>query len=124
MWACLEPGRTRTNDSFVDIAVLAAVGAQVAINIGATISHDTVIGDYATVSPGVSVAGSCRIGSGAFLGVGSVVSDGVSIPEGTIVGAGAVVIRDIDEPGVYVGYPAVKVSESAGWLMTLSRDPR
>ena len=95
------------------------VGSHVSINIGATVSHDTVLGDYSTLSPGVHVSGRCVIGKGVFLGTGVVVADGVTIADGAVVGAGAVVIKDITEPGTYVGVPAHFTRQREGWLHDL-----
>ena len=101
------------------ISARVQLGRHVAINIGATVSHDTVLGDYSTVSPGVRIAGRCVIGAGVFLGIGAVVSHGVSIVDGAVVGAGAVVLSDITEPGTYVGAPARLVKRHEGWLPRL-----
>jgi acetyltransferase-like isoleucine patch superfamily enzyme len=43
------------------------------------------------------------------VGAGATVIQYVSICQECVVGAGAVVIKDISEPGIYVGNPARKV---------------
>lgn len=62
----------------------------------------------------VLVHSSASIGRGAWVGAGATVSNNVSICEGCVVGAGAVVVRDIVQPGTYVGVPArlIKGSEA------------
>lgn len=121
--AVLSPSAVVAEGSVVMAgAVISArvqLGRHVAINIGATVSHDSVLGDYATISPGVRIAGRCVIGAGVFLGIGAVVSHGVSIVDGAVVGAGAVVLSDITEPGTYVGAPARLVKRHEGWLPRL-----
>lgn len=81
-------------------------GVHVQLNIGATVSHDCVLGDYVTLSPGCHVSGNVQLGAGVTLGVGAVVRQGVSIGEGTFVGAGAVVVDDLPAGVTAVGVPA------------------
>lgn len=76
------------------------------LSLAATISHDTVVGDSTYVSPKATVCGNCRIGRRVFLGAGCIIRDGIEICDDAVVGAGAVVVKDIVQPGVYVGNPA------------------
>ena len=85
------------------------IGKGCIINTGATLDHDNEIGDFVHISPGVNLAGIVNVGKGTWLGIGSVVSNNVSIANDCKIGAGAVVIRDITEPGTYVGVPARRV---------------
>ena len=85
------------------------IGRGCIINTGATIDHDNLIEDYVHVSPGVNTAGTVLVGTRTWLGIGSKVSNNVNITCGCIVGAGAVVVKDITEPGTYVGIPARRV---------------
>ena len=82
------------------------IGKGCIINTGATVDHDNLIEDYVHISPGVHIAGTVKIGKGTWLGVGSIVSNNVNITSGCIIGAGAVVVKDITEPGTYIGVPA------------------
>jgi sugar O-acyltransferase (sialic acid O-acetyltransferase NeuD family) len=83
------------------------------LNLGTTVGHDTVIGNYATISPKVGISGNVRIGDRVFLGTGANVLERLAIFSDIIVGAGATVVRDLREPGTYVGTPAKKMN-SAG----------
>jgi sugar O-acyltransferase (sialic acid O-acetyltransferase NeuD family) len=85
------------------------IGKGCIINTSSSLDHDNMIEDYAHISPGVRTAGSVSIGKGTWLGIGSVVSNNVSICSGCKVGAGAVVVKDITEPGTYVGVPVRRV---------------
>lgn len=85
------------------------IGKGCIINTGATIDHDNYIEDYVHISPGVNLAGTVSIGKGTWLGIGSVVSNNVNIIKNCKIGAGAVVIKDIIEPGTYVGVPVRKI---------------
>ena len=86
------------------------IGCHVHINVGCSISHDVRIGDYCTLSPGVHLAGKVSLAERVFLGIGAVVSEKVHICAEVVIGAGAVVVRDIAEPGTYVGVPAKKMA--------------
>lgn len=87
------------------------IGKGCIINTGSTIDHDNYIEDYVHISPGVHTAGTVKIGKGTWLGVGSVVSNNLNITSGCNVGAGAVVVKDITEPGTYVGVPVRRVDK-------------
>ncbi|MFJ7847250.1 acetyltransferase [Peribacillus sp. NPDC097206] len=83
-----------------------SIGKGCIINTGATVDHDNLIEDYVHISPGVHLAGTVKIGQGSWVGIGSVVSNNIQITSKCVVGAGAVVVKDITEPGTYVGIPA------------------
>lgn len=85
------------------------IGKGCIINTGASVDHDCMIEDFVHVSVGAHVAGSCRVGRGTWIGAGATVSNNVHICNGCMIGAGAVVIKDIKEPGTYVGVPVEKM---------------
>jgi sugar O-acyltransferase (sialic acid O-acetyltransferase NeuD family) len=85
------------------------IGKGCIVNTSSSLDHDNVIKDYVHISPGVMTAGSVEIGKSTWLGIGSVVSNNVNICSGCKVGAGAVVVKDITEPGTYVGVPVRRV---------------
>jgi sugar O-acyltransferase (sialic acid O-acetyltransferase NeuD family) len=85
------------------------IGKGCIINTSSSLDHDNVIEDYVHISPGVRTAGTLRVGKGSWLGIGSIVSNNVNICSGCKVGAGAVVVKDITEPGTYVGVPVRRV---------------
>lgn len=87
----------------------AKVGAQCIINTGAIIEHDTVIEDFCHISTGAIVNGGAFVGDGCMVGSGAVIKHGVRICRNTVIGAGAIVVKDISEPGTYVGVPAKKI---------------
>ena len=87
------------------------IGNGCIINSGSLIDHDNVIEDYVHVSPGANLAGTVKVGKGSWLGVGSVISNNINIMRECRVGAGAVVLKDITEPGVYVGVPARSIEK-------------
>ena len=70
-----------------------------------SVDHDNLI----NISPGVRTVGNVTVGLGAWIGIGSVVSNNVSICGDCKLGAGSVAVKDITEPGTYVGVPARKI---------------
>ncbi len=82
------------------------LGRHVHVNVNAVVSHDCVVGDFATLSPGVLVNGTCRIGARSFLGTGAVVLPGRRIGADAVIGAGAVVVDDVEAGVTVVGVPA------------------
>lgn len=85
------------------------VGKGCIINTGSTLDHDNIIEDYVHISPGCNLAGKVKVGKGSWLGIASVMSNNVNICSECMVGAGSVVVKDITEPGTYVGVPARSV---------------
>lgn len=85
------------------------IGKGCIINTSSSLDHDNVIENYVHISPGVNMAGTVKVGKGSWIGIGSVVSNNVNICSGCKVGAGAVLVKDITEPGTYVGVPVRRV---------------
>ena len=85
------------------------IGKGCIINTSSSLDHDNVIENYVHISPGVNMAGTVKVGKGSWIGIGSVVSNNVNICSDCKVGAGAVVVKDITEPGTYVGVPVRKI---------------
>jgi len=88
-----------------------AIGKGCIINTNSSVDHDCVLEDYVHVSPGASLAGTVKIGKGSWVGIGSVISNNINICAGCMLGAGAVVIKDITEPGTYVGVPVRRINK-------------
>jgi len=82
------------------------IGRHVILNIGCSVSHDTSLGDYATVAPRVAVPGAVQVEPGAELGIGCSLRQGLRIGRGAMVGMGAVVTRDVAPRDVVIGCPA------------------
>jgi sugar O-acyltransferase (sialic acid O-acetyltransferase NeuD family) len=84
------------------------IGKGVIVNTAATVDHDCTISDFVHIAPGVHLSGTVTVGSKTWIGVGSSISNNINICGDCIIGAGTVVIKDIEEPGTYVGVPAFK----------------
>ena len=90
------------------VNVCATVGEHCIINTGAIVEHDNVIENYAHISPNVALGGTVRIGSLTHVGIGATVKNNTEICSDCTIGAGAVVVKNIKEPGTYVGVPVRK----------------
>lgn len=90
------------------VNVCATVGEHCIINTGAIVEHDNVIENYAHISPNVALGGTVRIGLLTHVGIGATVKNNTEICSECTIGAGAVVVKNIKEPGTYVGVPIRK----------------
>lgn len=91
------------------ITVDIKIGNHVIINLDCTIGHDVDVEDFVSVYPSVNVSGNVLVGQCTELGTGAQIIQGKAIAANSIVGAGAVVVKNIEEPGTYVGSPAKKI---------------
>ncbi|MBP3557002.1 MAG: acetyltransferase [Thermoguttaceae bacterium] len=85
------------------------IGAGCIVNTAASVDHDCVVEDFAHISVGARLAGTVSAGARSWIGIGATISNNIKICADCTIGAGAVVVKDIDEPGVYVGVPARKM---------------
>lgn len=84
----------------------ARIGRGCIINTCSSVDHDCVIMDYCHIAVGAHIAGTVTVGESTWIGAGATVSNNVSVCGGCMIGAGAVVVKDIAEPGTYIGVPA------------------
>lgn len=84
----------------------ATIGEHCIINTHSTIEHDCVIGDFVHVCPGATLCGTVNVGDNTQIGAGGVIKNNISVAANVVIGAGGVVVKDVFEPGVYVGVPA------------------
>lgn len=85
------------------------LGKHTHLNLQTTIGHDTVIGDYFTTAPGSKISGNCKIGNQVYVGTNSSIKEKLSICDNVTLGLNCGVVKNIDEPGTYVGTPAKKI---------------
>lgn len=79
------------------------------VNTCASVDHDCNLGNYVHISVGTHVAGTVNVGNRTWIGIGAVVSNNLCIDNDCMIGAGAVVVKDIVEPGTYVGVPVKRI---------------
>jgi len=85
------------------------IGKHAHLNLHTTVGHDCNIGDYFTSAPAANISGICTFGDNVYLGTNCSIRQGVSICSDVTIGMGAVVVKNITEPGVYVGNPLTKL---------------
>ena len=85
------------------------IGAGCIINTCSSVDHDCIVGDYCHISVGAHLSGTIVVGAGTWIAVGASIANNVAISGNSIIGAGAVVIKDILEPGTYVGVPVRRI---------------
>lgn len=84
------------------------IGEGCIVNTASSVDHDNVLADFVHVSVGAHLSGTVKAGKGTWIGAGATVSNNVNICEDVLIGAGAVVVKDITEPGTYLGVPATR----------------
>lgn len=103
-YAEIGEGTVVLHKAFVNAG--AKVGKNVILNTMTDVDHDAVIGDFTHLSVGVLVAGEAKVGDRCFCGIGSTIQHTRTVTSDVILGAGTIVVKDISEPGVYIGSPA------------------
>lgn len=87
----------------------ATVGNHCIVNTCAVVEHDCQLEDFVHISPCAALGGTVCVGAGTHVGIGASVRNNLSLCKDSIVGAGAAVVKDITQPGTYVGVPAKKI---------------
>jgi acetyltransferase EpsM len=82
------------------------LGRCVRINIGATLTHDSKVGDYTIIAPRALLLGGVSVGKETYIGAHSTILPGVKIGCSVTVGAGAVVTKDVPDGSIVKGNPA------------------
>lgn len=83
-----------------------SIGKNSILNLKVTIGHDCIIGDYFTASPQSSISGNCSVGDCVYVGTNAAIREKIKISSHSIIGMNSCVVKDIDNPGTYVGCPA------------------
>jgi len=84
----------------------ARIGRHVVVMPTCVITHDDVIGDWATLAAGVVLGGGVRVGEAAYLGMHASVRQGGVIGADAVVGMGAVVLDAVPAAQTWAGVPA------------------
>jgi sugar O-acyltransferase (sialic acid O-acetyltransferase NeuD family) len=82
------------------------IGKHAILNRYNQIGHDTIIGSYFSAMPGVIISGNVTIYDCVYIGTNASVKEKISIHSLATIGMNAGVVKNIIEPGVYVGTPA------------------
>lgn len=82
-----------------------SLGNHCLLNRGNQIGHDCVIGDFVSLMPGSIISGNNTIGDEVYFGANSTTREKIKICNNVKIGLNSGVIKDISEPGIYVGTP-------------------
>jgi sugar O-acyltransferase (sialic acid O-acetyltransferase NeuD family) len=85
------------------------IGKHSQLNLQTSIGHDSVICDYFTSAPKVSISGNNFIGDLVYIGTNSCTKEKVTIMKNVTIGLNSGVVKDINEAGVYIGTPCIKI---------------
>jgi sugar O-acyltransferase (sialic acid O-acetyltransferase NeuD family) len=85
------------------------IGHHAHLNLQTTIGHDCEIGNYFTTAPGAKISGNCKIHDLVYIGTNSSVKERISIHSLVTIGLNSGVVKNINESGVYVGSPTIKI---------------
>jgi serine O-acetyltransferase len=88
---------------------------------GIVLNAKTVMGNHCNIAQGVAIGvsglnekrGVPIIGNNVFIGVNSVVAGNIVIEDDVLIGACSLVVTDLAKNSVYLGVPAVKISEKS-----------
>lgn len=94
----------------VAVTTRVRIGRHSHLNVGSSVSHDCVLGEFVTVGPGARVCGSVVLEDDVWLGAGCTIIQGVRVGSGAVVGAGAVVLRDVPPGHTVAGVPARRIA--------------
>lgn len=110
-WASIGVGAIVAPGSIITCNI--AIGIHAHINLNTTIGHDCKIGDFFTTAPGVNISGNCTIGDFVYVGTNASIREKILICDNVTIGMGSVILKNIEEPGTYIGNPARKLIRSA-----------
>jgi sugar O-acyltransferase (sialic acid O-acetyltransferase NeuD family) len=108
-YAALGPGTVVMQNASVGAA--ARVGAFCIVNTAASIDHETVMEDFASIAPGAVTGGRVTIRLRSAVSIGAVVKHGVVIGPDSVLGANSYLHADLPEGRVAYGSPARVVRE-------------
>ena len=91
------------------------LGRHVVVMPNATLTHDNVLEDFATVGAGVCLGGSVTIGAAAYVGMNASVRERVMVGPDSTIGMGACVLNDIPAGEVWGGVPARSLTRVSPW---------
>jgi sugar O-acyltransferase (sialic acid O-acetyltransferase NeuD family) len=108
-WVSIGEGSIVTAGSILTCDI--RIGRHAHFNLHTTIGHDVVAGDYFTTAPAVNISGNCRFGDCVYFGTNAGIREGITVCSNVTIGLGGVVVKDITEPGTYVGSPVKKLEK-------------
>lgn len=90
----------------VNISPDVKIGRCSLIMAGATIGHNSKIGDYCHLAAQSCISSFVKISAGVHIGLNATVREGIHIREFSALGMGSVLVEDIPENEIWAGNPA------------------
>ncbi len=85
----------------------AKTGIGALVNTHASLDHDSVLDDFASLAPGARTGGHVSIGARSMIGLNAGILQGVSVGSDTVIGAHSLVRTNIESLTVAFGIPCV-----------------
>jgi sugar O-acyltransferase (sialic acid O-acetyltransferase NeuD family) len=85
------------------------IGNHCFINTSASIDHDNIIEDFASIGPGVTTGGNVTIKKNSYIGIGAIIKHGVEIGKNTVIGGNSFVNKKCLNNSLYFGIPVKKI---------------
>ncbi len=76
------------------------------VNTLASLDHEGLLGDFASLAPGVIAGGRVQVGEGSAVGLGARLVHRIRVGRHSVVGAGSLVLDDVPDGVVAYGSPA------------------
>lgn len=90
----------------VCVSPFTRVGCNTLIMTGASVGHDTRIGEFCHLAAQSCIGAKCIVEDGVHIGLNATVREQVKIGRNSTVGMGAVALKDVGENEIWVGNPA------------------
>lgn len=110
--ASLGPGTVVLQGAIV--GAKSRIGDHCIINTGASLDHESSIGNFSSLAPGVVTGGRVVIGERSAIGIGTAVRHGLRIGHDTVVGSASYVHEDLPNNVVAYGTPARAIRSRNG----------
>lgn len=97
------------------------LGRGTKMDSSAHIAHNVRVGEHTMICGGVFVAGSAKVGNRVILAGCATLNNHVEIADGVTVGGLAGVTKSLQEPGEYMGFPAIPAGEWRRQMVAIRR---
>jgi len=91
------------------VNALSTIGKGVIVNTSAIVEHECLVHDFCHIAPGAVLCGNVRIEESTFIGANATVINNISITSDVVLGAGSILVKSIDQKGIWVGNPSIKI---------------
>ncbi len=85
------------------------IGDHAILNRSVNIGHDSVIGNFFSAMTNSVVSGNVSIGNNCYMGNNSSIRERIKICDEVVIGMNSCVVKDINNPGTYVGVPVRRI---------------